>query len=209
MSKRLVSTNWGAVGVDTQPIVTQRTWTLAPGDTTGWLYRPTQTLTGYGSSTGVLQTGNREGGRLQYDVNGRLTTVEAPLTGTQALVRTNPAGATAPAPATASVNTTGGALLTLATYSLRLVREHHGRCRAPSGAAPGRTYVRVLTTSSPFAVNVYRGGCGTNPLTTTLDVGPQAREAHAEGRSRLGRLVDRLEVRPLRSSDGRSINRPP
>jgi RHS repeat-associated protein len=73
-------TDFGVLGVD-RPIVTKRAWALPNLESTGWSYRVMQTMTGYGTSAGVLDPTSRVREMdYAYDTQGRLTRVSAPLT---------------------------------------------------------------------------------------------------------------------------------
>ena len=155
---------WGAVSQD-QPIMTQRAWQLAPGDTTGWLYRPTQTVIGYTDATGTLTSPRTTG--FVYNVLGQLVSVQVSLSGTLPLVRSNPGGSTAPYPTAASTDTPlNSPPITLASYTY----DAYGNVvtvQGPDGHCSGTTYDSIFN-ELPVAENAYRAGCGNSPLTTGL-----------------------------------------
>jgi RHS repeat-associated protein len=103
--------NWGEVdqaGLPVaQPIVTTLAWSIASSeaepDKTGWIWRPTSYMLGYGDSGGKPATTSRN---LQYAWSGRglLRRVDATLSGTQALFRHDAGGGVAPIPPDASVD---------------------------------------------------------------------------------------------------------
>jgi RHS repeat-associated protein len=77
--------DFGNIRQDT-PILTERTWSLPPGDTTGWSYRVVQSAVGNALSYGGDFLGDPAQAQervlvYSYDSNGRLVQVSAPLTG--------------------------------------------------------------------------------------------------------------------------------
>jgi RHS repeat-associated protein len=76
----LFTIDYGVVNVDT-PIIRHRTWSLPPGDTTGWSYRVATSTVGYGSGTTIDTSLAYRELDFFYDSAGRLLQETTPLTG--------------------------------------------------------------------------------------------------------------------------------
>jgi len=162
------TTSFGCVdGCDTadEAIISQTTTERVPGDTSGWLFRPTESLV-----RGSVHTAARHQARKEYDARGDLTRSFATLTGTLPLDRFHESNAAiAPAPPDASGGI--GASVEIETSffehddfgNVIAARAPVNDCRSVSFADD---YADLPIVETTFGGNVAADGCGERAFVT-------------------------------------------
>lgn len=149
-----------------EEISNYRTTQLIPGDTSGWLWRPTQS-----HIVGNIQSQPRSQRRTEYDIHGDLVEAFATLSGTLLLDRFHESGAAiAPPPAEASGGVSAPVEISIATQ----VRDVFGNLVELRGAKGGcgravfdDDYAELSPQEMSYAGTVGPDGCGETEFITT------------------------------------------
>jgi RHS repeat-associated protein len=140
------------------PIVSHSAPGLVTGDTSGWLWRTLESWVDGPS-------GKLHDMLFQYDLGGSVTVSSASLVGTLPLVRSNPSGATAPAPTAASSD--GTITLSTKTYdafgNLIFSVAPNARCRS---VTPDTLFAELPSAETVY-VGTPTGMCGATELTSS------------------------------------------
>lgn len=155
----------GCTAVD-ETITTHTDHERPPGDTSGWLFRPTETFV-----TGSVHTEPRNRVFFEYDARGDLVQSRARLSGTLPLDRfRDGGGAVAPAPPDASAGIAAPVDIVTMDYArddfgnVTSTRAPPDRCRI---VAFDLQYSELPVSETILAGDRGPNGCGTRALTTT------------------------------------------
>jgi RHS repeat-associated protein len=162
-----VTIDSGAIGNDTNPIATQSTWQLPPGDTTGWSYRAVDVRTFYQDPKSGGSVGPVREQMFSYDNFGNRRTTSGVLSGSTPLQRANPTGGQEAPPPPSLPGVIQFESISYDGYGNVISIQEPMPDGSPGGRCTQVVY-DALFSQLPTSVTQYLNGCGDpNPPTVS------------------------------------------